>query len=184
MEEYRRCIGMTRTCCPCEEGKQTNNLPRSNESVCLEKWTGPNEGITSFDNIMLAMLTTFQVWQVCFISDTVVIFQCVTMEGWTPIMYWVSLPVCHTHIGLTNITWARLASQFKYEASFYVFLIFTGNLKSSAEIWILWILVVNALRKTHSRSWKLQRQLTTTLNYSPRTYYCLKANLPSILWPE
>ena len=32
-------------------------------------------GITSFDNIGLAMLTTFQ---------------CVTMEGWTPIMYWVS----------------------------------------------------------------------------------------------
>ena len=31
-------------------------------------------GITSFDNIGLAMLTTFQ---------------CVTMEGWTPIMYWV-----------------------------------------------------------------------------------------------
>ena len=32
-------------------------------------------GITSFDNIGLAMLTTFQ---------------CVTMEGWTPIMYWVN----------------------------------------------------------------------------------------------
>ena len=47
---------------------------RNNESICLEKWTGPNQGITSFDNIMLAMLTTFQ---------------CVTMEGWTPIMYWV-----------------------------------------------------------------------------------------------
>ena len=50
-------------------------LLRTNESICLEKWTGPNSGITSFDNIMLAMLTTFQ---------------CVTMEGWTPIMYWVS----------------------------------------------------------------------------------------------
>ena len=50
------------------------SLLRNNESICLEKWTGPNQGITSFDNIMLAMLTTFQ---------------CVTMEGWTPIMYWV-----------------------------------------------------------------------------------------------
>ena len=44
-------------------------------SVCLEKWHGPNFGITSFDNIGLAMLT---------------VFQCVTMEGWTPILYSVS----------------------------------------------------------------------------------------------
>ena len=47
---------------------------RANESVCLENWEGPNQGITSFDNIVLAMLT---------------VFQCVTMEGWTPILYWV-----------------------------------------------------------------------------------------------
>ena len=44
-------------------------------SICLEKWEGPNFGITSFDNIGLAMLT---------------VFQCVSMEGWTPILYWVS----------------------------------------------------------------------------------------------
>ena len=50
-------------------------LARANESVCLENWEGPNQGITSFDNIVLAMLT---------------VFQCVTMEGWTPILYWVS----------------------------------------------------------------------------------------------
>ena len=36
---------------------------------------GPNHGITTFDNIGLAVLTTFQV---------------VTMEGWTQIMYAVS----------------------------------------------------------------------------------------------
>lgn len=41
-------------------------------SICLEKWHGPNFGITSFDNIGLAMLT---------------VFQCVSMEGWTPILY-------------------------------------------------------------------------------------------------
>ena len=41
-------------------------------SICLEKWEGPNSGITSFDNIGLAMLT---------------VFQCVSMEGWTPILY-------------------------------------------------------------------------------------------------
>ena len=45
-----------------------------NISVCLEKWEGPNYGITSFDNIIYAMLT---------------VFQCITMEGWTPILYWV-----------------------------------------------------------------------------------------------
>ena len=44
-------------------------------AICLEKWRGPNYGITSFDNIIYAMLT---------------VFQCVTMEGWTPILYWVS----------------------------------------------------------------------------------------------
>ena len=32
-----------------------------NVSICLEKWEGPNNGITSFDNIGLAMLTVFQV---------------------------------------------------------------------------------------------------------------------------
>jgi hypothetical protein len=47
---------------------------KANVSICLEKWEGPNFGITSFDNIGFAMLT---------------VFQCVTMEGWTPILYWV-----------------------------------------------------------------------------------------------
>ena len=46
----------------------------ANVSICLEKWDGPNYGITNFDNIIFAMLT---------------VFQCVTMEGWTPILYWV-----------------------------------------------------------------------------------------------
>ncbi|XP_074617783.1 voltage-dependent L-type calcium channel subunit alpha-1D-like isoform X1 [Acropora palmata] len=35
-------------------------------------WRGPNQGITTFDNIFLSMLT---------------VFQCITMEGWTDIMY-------------------------------------------------------------------------------------------------
>ena len=43
-------------------------------SLCLEEWEGPNNGITSFDNIGFAMLT---------------VFQCVTMEGWINILYWV-----------------------------------------------------------------------------------------------
>merc|ERR1719189_1891920 len=48
------------------------NICDTNVSVCLEKWAGPNAGITSFDNIGLAMLT---------------VFQCVTMENWVPILY-------------------------------------------------------------------------------------------------
>ncbi|XP_078367100.1 voltage-dependent L-type calcium channel subunit alpha-1D-like isoform X2 [Oculina patagonica] len=35
-------------------------------------WSGPNKGISTFDNIFLSMLT---------------VFQCITMEGWTDIMY-------------------------------------------------------------------------------------------------
>lgn len=47
-------------------------------SMCLEKWDGPNSGITSFDNIGFAMLT---------------VFQCITMEGWTAILYWVRIRI-------------------------------------------------------------------------------------------
>ena len=48
----------------CEEGQ-----------VCREFWEGPNFGITNFDNFGLSMLT---------------VFQCVTLEGWTDVLYWVS----------------------------------------------------------------------------------------------
>lgn len=48
-------------------------------STCVEKWVGPNFGITSFDNIGFAMLT---------------VFQCITMEGWTAILYWVRMCRC------------------------------------------------------------------------------------------
>ena len=69
-----------------------------NVSLCIEKWEGPNSGITSFDNIGLAMLTVFQVripWVFLqfdgqyFVKTVFFFFQCVTMEGWTPILYWV-----------------------------------------------------------------------------------------------
>uniref|UniRef100_A0A158QKQ1 Voltage-dependent calcium channel type A subunit alpha-1 n=1 Tax=Haemonchus placei TaxID=6290 RepID=A0A158QKQ1_HAEPC len=42
-------------------------------TTCLNKWIGPNYGITSFDNIAFAMIT---------------VFQCITMEGWTTVMYY------------------------------------------------------------------------------------------------
>ncbi|EGK96852.1 AGAP002578-PD [Anopheles gambiae str. PEST] len=47
----------------------------SSDSTCIEQWEGPNFGITSFDNIGFAMLT---------------VFQCITMEGWTAILYWTN----------------------------------------------------------------------------------------------
>jgi len=43
---------------------------------CREYWEGPNFGITNFDNFGLAMLT---------------VFQCITLEGWTDMMYHVRL---------------------------------------------------------------------------------------------
>jgi voltage-dependent calcium channel L type alpha-1D len=47
----------------------------SKNMVCRGKWDGPNNGITNFDNFGLAMLT---------------VFQCVTLEGWTDVLYYVS----------------------------------------------------------------------------------------------
>ncbi|XP_071059238.1 calcium channel, voltage-dependent, L type, alpha 1D subunit, a isoform X2 [Pseudochaenichthys georgianus] len=46
-----------------------------NGSVCREGWHGPNGGITNFDNFLFAMLT---------------VFQCITMEGWTDVLYWMN----------------------------------------------------------------------------------------------
>ena len=42
-------------------------------------WKGPNYGITKFDNIGLAILT---------------VFQCVSLEGWTNMLYNVSFIDC------------------------------------------------------------------------------------------
>lgn len=55
-------------------GSSIGRLCNNSLSICLDDWEGPNYGITSFDNIGLAMLT---------------VFQCITMEGWTTILYWV-----------------------------------------------------------------------------------------------
>ncbi|KAL9879798.1 calcium voltage-gated channel subunit cacophony isoform 21-T21 [Glossina fuscipes fuscipes] len=65
---------------PCNSDKEADKsggayVCNYNTSMCLEKWDGPNSGITSFDNIGFAMLT---------------VFQCITMEGWTAILYWTN----------------------------------------------------------------------------------------------
>ncbi|XP_040891449.1 calcium channel, voltage-dependent, P/Q type, alpha 1A subunit, b isoform X2 [Toxotes jaculatrix] len=53
-----------------------NELPSRlcpNGTKCKEGWLGPNYGITQFDNILFAVLT---------------VFQCITMEGWTDMLYY------------------------------------------------------------------------------------------------
>ncbi|XP_063303737.1 voltage-dependent L-type calcium channel subunit alpha-1C isoform X7 [Pelobates fuscus] len=45
-----------------------------NETLCRSGWDGPKHGITNFDNFAFAMLT---------------VFQCITMEGWTDVLYWM-----------------------------------------------------------------------------------------------
>lgn len=59
---------------PCGSELPARTCP--NGTVCQEYWTGPNFGITNFDNILFAVLT---------------VFQCITMEGWVDILYSVSL---------------------------------------------------------------------------------------------
>lgn len=59
-----------------------------NGTLCREGWQGPNNGITNFDNFLFAMLT---------------VFQCITMEGWTDVLYWVicaSVSEIHSEIAL------------------------------------------------------------------------------------
>ncbi|XP_055369532.1 voltage-dependent N-type calcium channel subunit alpha-1B isoform X7 [Betta splendens] len=55
---------------PCGLDPPARTCPSGTE--CREYWTGPNFGITNFDNILFAVLT---------------VFQCITMEGWVDILY-------------------------------------------------------------------------------------------------
>ncbi|KAM3873751.1 putative voltage-dependent N-type calcium channel subunit alpha-1B [Diretmus argenteus] len=55
---------------PCGLESPARTCP--NGTRCSEYWTGPNFGITNFDNILFAVLT---------------VFQCITMEGWVDILY-------------------------------------------------------------------------------------------------
>ena len=61
---------------PCSNSSEVGFDCRTIGMVCLPDWEGPNDGITNFDNFGLAMLT---------------VFQCVTLEGWTDVLYQVSL---------------------------------------------------------------------------------------------
>ncbi|CAI9544006.1 unnamed protein product, partial [Staurois parvus] len=65
---------------PAEEEPSPCALPSNNGrhcpngTLCDSGWDGPKHGITNFDNFAFAMLT---------------VFQCITMEGWTDVLYWM-----------------------------------------------------------------------------------------------
>ncbi|XP_072328588.1 voltage-dependent L-type calcium channel subunit alpha-1D [Scyliorhinus torazame] len=59
---------------PCAFSGNGRQCPM-NGTECRGGWPGPNGGITNFDNFAFAMLT---------------VFQCITMEGWTDVLYWMN----------------------------------------------------------------------------------------------
>ncbi|XP_046399409.1 voltage-dependent calcium channel type A subunit alpha-1-like [Ischnura elegans] len=80
LEDLNKIVREGELATPCNTDNNTEAPPgsyvcNSSLSTCLEDWEGPNFGITSFDNIGFAMLT---------------VFQCITMEGWTAILYWTN----------------------------------------------------------------------------------------------
>jgi len=66
---------------PCDEGNYGdisgfNCASLEGNFTCHGDWDGPNSGITNFDNFGLSMLT---------------VFQCITLEGWTDVLYSVTI---------------------------------------------------------------------------------------------
>ena len=61
---------------PCATSGKGFKCDATEGFICQGGWAGPNDGITIFDNFGLAMLT---------------VFQCITMEGWTDVLYSVSI---------------------------------------------------------------------------------------------
>ncbi|XP_065427316.1 voltage-dependent L-type calcium channel subunit alpha-1F [Chrysemys picta bellii] len=64
---------------PCAFSGHGRECPLNN-TECRGRWEGPNGGITNFDNFFFAMLT---------------VFQCITMEGWTDVLYWMQDAMGH-----------------------------------------------------------------------------------------
>ncbi|XP_039518708.1 voltage-dependent R-type calcium channel subunit alpha-1E isoform X5 [Pimephales promelas] len=77
---HRQCVPGTKS----KAGHTLTNLSESDQCgfkkcaenfTCNDEWPGPNDGITQFDNILFSILT---------------VFQCITMEGWTAILYYTN----------------------------------------------------------------------------------------------
>ncbi|KAM4038273.1 voltage-dependent L-type calcium channel subunit alpha-1C [Anomaloglossus baeobatrachus] len=77
---HKTCYFLTNKEVPAEEEpspcalNSNNGRHCPNGSMCESGWDGPKHGITNFDNFAFAMLT---------------VFQCITMEGWTDVLYWM-----------------------------------------------------------------------------------------------
>ncbi|EGW09370.1 Voltage-dependent L-type calcium channel subunit alpha-1C [Cricetulus griseus] len=67
-------MGKMHKTCYNQEGVIGHGRQCQNGTVCKPGWDGPKHGITNFDNFAFAMLT---------------VFQCITMEGWTDVLYWM-----------------------------------------------------------------------------------------------
>lgn len=78
---------------PCSLSGHGRHCPL-NGTMCRDGWHGPNNGITNFDNFLFAMLT---------------VFQCITMEGWTDVLYWVRLTMSSCHFNI-HCHWHSLCS--------------------------------------------------------------------------
>ncbi|XP_053203092.1 muscle calcium channel subunit alpha-1-like isoform X2 [Panonychus citri] len=83
---------------PCgEEAWNCDDEDLEGHYVCRAYWAGPNFGITNFDNFGLAMLT---------------VFQCITNEGWTQVMYWMNDSIGNTFPWMYFISLVILGSFF------------------------------------------------------------------------
>ncbi|XP_072256128.1 voltage-dependent L-type calcium channel subunit alpha-1C isoform X7 [Pyxicephalus adspersus] len=77
---HKTCYFLTNKEVPAEEEPSpcaldsNNGRHCPNDTICESGWDGPKHGITNFDNFAFAMLT---------------VFQCITMEGWTDVLYWM-----------------------------------------------------------------------------------------------
>uniref|UniRef100_A0A3Q2WF37 Voltage-dependent L-type calcium channel subunit alpha n=1 Tax=Haplochromis burtoni TaxID=8153 RepID=A0A3Q2WF37_HAPBU len=82
---------------PCAPDGAYGRHCKQNGTQCRVGWEGPNDGITNFDNFAFAMLT---------------VFQCITMEGWTDVLYWVNDAVGYTWPWVYFVTLIIIGSFF------------------------------------------------------------------------
>ncbi|KAG7259802.1 hypothetical protein CRUP_013806 [Coryphaenoides rupestris] len=82
---------------PCALSEAHGRHCGQNGTTCYSDWEGPNDGITNFDNFAFAMLT---------------VFQCITMEGWTEVLYWVNDAIGNSWPWLYFVTLIIIGSFF------------------------------------------------------------------------
>ena len=117
---------------PCGQGRQCLE-----GFACMVGWVGPNEGVTGFDNILQAMLT---------------VFQCITLEGWTDILYW-----------------AQDASGVVFPPLFFCSLVFLGG-------FFVVNLVLGTLCGEFSRERERAKRCGTSWNILHKSEYCEDVN--------